>query len=151
MQEAVIRMRCWISPIATSRFSVFFVSRIQGPLTRDYPVFGKTRFSFIKTRVSLEGGMAYTRGSHVVLPERMLSRFAMFKQRMGEKALPVGASLLIHEQTHVLERLHPQLFTSLYTDTFHFVHAKKIEANRCVDRSAIGQSGWNRLQLDFSR
>jgi hypothetical protein len=98
-------------------------------LIRDYPVFGKTEFSLIKTKDTIEGGMAYTRGSHVILPESMLRRFAMFKQRMNEKALPAVGSLLIHEQTHVLERLHPHLFTPLFTDTFHFIHAKKIETD----------------------
>ena len=120
----------------------FFVSKAQVPLRRDYPVFGNTPWSFVKTKKSLEGGMAWTRGSHIFLPEGMLTRFVMFKKRMGDKSLPVGASLLIHEQTHVLERLHPDLFTSLFTGTFHFVHAKKIEPNPWLtDRQLINPDG----------
>jgi hypothetical protein len=120
----------------------FFVSKIQGPLKRDYPVFGNTPWSFVKINDTLEGGMAHTRGSHVILPEGILKRFALFKSRMGDKAIPLGASLLIHEQTHVMERLHPELFTPLFTDTFHFIRAKKIEPNPWLtDRQLINPDG----------
>jgi len=120
----------------------FYVEKIQGPLKRDYPVFGNTPWSFIKIKDTLEGGMAHTRGAHVILPEGMLARFSMFKSRMGEKSTPIGASILIHEQTHVLERLHPELFTPLYADTFHFVRARKIEANGWLtDRQLINPDG----------
>lgn len=120
----------------------FFVSKIQPVLLRDYPVFGNLPFSFIKSANSLEGGMAWTRGSHIILPTSMLNRLAMFQRMLGDRAVPTGASLLIHEQTHVLQRLHPQLFTPLYTDTFHFVHADRIATNSWLtDRQLINPDG----------
>jgi hypothetical protein len=120
----------------------FFISKAQAALRRDYPVFGNTPWSIIKTSASLEGGMAYTRGGHIILPENVLARFSLFRKRLKDRSLPIGASLLIHEQTHVLERLHPELFTSLFTGTFHFVHAGKIEPNAWLtDRQLINPDG----------
>ena len=120
----------------------FFVSKSQVPLIAKYPVFGNTPWSIVKTSDSLEGGMAWTRGSHVFLPEGMLKRFVMVYKRVGEKSLTRGASLLIHEQTHVVERLHPDIFVPLFTDTFHFIRAKKIESSSWLtDRQLINPDG----------
>jgi hypothetical protein len=120
----------------------FFVEKFSVPLKQKYPVFGNTPWSFIKISDTLEGGMPHTRGAHVILPEGLLARFAMFKLRLGDASLPIGGSLLIHEQTHVLERLHPELFVPLFTDTFHFVQAKKIEASKWLtDRQLLNPDG----------
>ncbi len=106
---------------------VWLISKIQPSIARKYPVFGKTPWSFIKVADSLEGGMPHTRGRTVVLPESVLTQFDTLRRRQGDRAIPGGAMLLIHEQTHVLERLHPDLFTQLFTETFHFVRAANIK------------------------
>jgi hypothetical protein len=120
----------------------FFIEKIQGPLKRDYPVFGNTPWSFIKVKDTLEGGMPHTRGGHIVMPAGVLADFVKYKKRMGANAIPAAASLLIHEQTHVLERQHPDLFQPLFTDTLHFIHAGKIESNPWLtDRQLINPDG----------
>jgi len=120
----------------------WLVTSIQPPLTRDYPVFGNTPWSFIKIAGTLEGGMAHTRGGHVILPEGIISQFNLFRRRAGDAWLPAGASLLIHEQTHVVEREHPALFEPFYTDTLHFIHAKKIADNAWLrDRQLVNPDG----------
>jgi hypothetical protein len=111
-------------------------------MQRDYPVFGNTTWSLIKTKDSLEGGMAWTRGNHVILPEGVISGFVRAKKQMGDRSLPIAASLLVHEQTHVLERLHPDLFVSLYTKTFQFVHAKTDLSDKWLtERQLINPDG----------
>ena len=106
-----------------------YAGHLAPPLVRDYPVFGRQPWSFITTVDTLEGGMPYTRGTHIILPQRVLAQLTMMLQRAGDRALSGAASLLVHEQTHVVERLHPDLFAPLFTGTYHFVHAKRVEPN----------------------
>ena len=107
----------------------WYVSKIDPPIARDYPVFGHQRWSFIRTADTLEGGMPYTRGPHIILPKSIVSRLVFLKNHMGDRAIAASIGILVHEQTHVVQRLHPDLFAPLYTTTFHFVHAKRVEPN----------------------
>lgn len=81
------------------------------------PLMARTPFAFIKSGV--EGGLPHTRGACIVLSPRMLSIFVMVAQK-SPAGLEGAASLLVHEQTHVLERQHPELFGKLFTDIFGF-------------------------------
>jgi hypothetical protein len=120
----------------------WLVSKIQPPLVRGYPVFGLTPWSFIKVADTLEGGMPHTRGGHIVMPAGVLSRFTMFRKRLGDRSLVAGAGLLIHEQTHVVEREHPELFEPFFVSTLHFIHAKSIAPNDWLrDRQLINPDG----------
>jgi hypothetical protein len=120
----------------------WLVGKIQPPLVRDYPVFGNTPWSFIKIADTLEGGMPHTRGGHIILPEGVISRLTLFRNHLGDRSLPAGAMLLIHEQTHVLEREHPKLFEPFYTGTLHFIHAKRIASNQWIrDRQLVNPDG----------
>jgi hypothetical protein len=118
------------------------VDAVQAGLVRDYPVFGKTPFSFIKISDSLEGGMPHTRGSHVVVPEGMLRDLHRIHESADDRGRRFMANVLVHEQTHVLERLHPDLFVPLFTDVFHFVRAKHVKTDQWLDdRQLINPDG----------
>ena len=118
------------------------VDAVQAGLVRDYPVFGKTPFSFIKISDSLEGGMPHTRGSHVVVPEGMLRDLHAIHESADDRGRRFMANVVVHEQTHVLERLHPDLFVPLFTDVFHFVHAKHVKTDQWLDdRQLINPDG----------
>jgi hypothetical protein len=87
------------------------------------PLMARTPFSFIKAGMGVEGGLPHTRGSHILLSPMVLTPLVgLHKQKAFAQLDRFGASLFIHEQTHVLQRQHPEIFQSLYTDTFGFVH-----------------------------
>jgi hypothetical protein len=86
----------------------------------------------------IEGGNPFTRGPHIVLPASMLSEMVLQKQRSAVKvegfdpqwlALAQFGSVLLHEQTHVVQREHPDAFARLYTEYWGFHHASKIDTD----------------------
>lgn len=81
------------------------------------PLMARTPFTFIKA--GIEGGLPHTRGACIVVSPRMTQILARMGG-LGGKALDQAANLLIHEQTHVLEREHPALFAQLFTEIFGF-------------------------------
>lgn len=81
------------------------------------PLMARTPFTFIKA--GIEGGLPHTRGACIVLAPRVVQSLTRFS-KMGDKAMDRVASLLVHEQTHVLEREHPALFAQLFTEVFGF-------------------------------
>jgi hypothetical protein len=74
---------------------------------------------------TLEGGMPHTRGQHIILPAPLLGAFQQMAGA-GDAGAAAAAGLLVHEQTHVVERLHPDWFKELFTHVFGFRHAKQI-------------------------
>ncbi len=86
-------------------------------ITAKMPLMARTPFSFIKA--GIEGGLPHTRGACIVLSPRVVASLPRIAQ-MGDTAMARAASLLVHEQTHVLEREHPALFAQLFTEVFGF-------------------------------
>ncbi len=139
------------------------VERMQPLLEERAPLYARTPWSFIKLDDRAEGGMPHTRGPHIVLPRETAEHFAVMHQEMleaGKLAVtPRGRDLLIHEQTHVLERQDPARFEPLFTDVFGFSRMTPAPANawlsghRCINPDGpdvawafplakIGGSGW---------
>ena len=100
------------------------IDRMQASLEAAAPLYARTPWSFIKLDDRAEGGMPHTRGTHIVLPRQTAEHFAVLHQELlaaGKLAAsPGGRDLLLHEQTHVLERASPALFEPLFTDVFGF-------------------------------
>jgi hypothetical protein len=100
------------------------IERMQPLLAVRAPLYARTPWSFIKLDDGAEGGMPHTRGTHVVLPRSTVDAYAAMHREMTESgklaATPRGRSLLLHEQTHVLERASPARFGPLFTDVFGF-------------------------------
>lgn len=94
------------------------ITSVQPLLAKQYPLFAAEPWSFIKIDRAFEGGMPHTRGHSIVLSDDGLMRFP----RGGAAKLnPAGVNLLVHEQTHVVQRLHPKPFAALYTQSWGLV------------------------------
>lgn len=89
-----------------------------------FPLFADQPWRYLKSANHLCGGWSYTRGKYIVLSQRTLDRIV--KQRGEPDALAKIAPLLIHEQTHVVQRLHPNVFLPLYRDTFDLIRGEVI-------------------------
>jgi len=96
------------------------VDSMEPLLTQRAPLYARTPWCFIKVQGFIEGGLPHTRGDCVVLADTVLRSIAAAhaKKRFDQ---PSGVwDLLLHEQTHILQRRHPELFAPLYTDVFGF-------------------------------
>lgn len=96
-------------------------------LEQQYPVFAETPWSFLKLSDKIEGGLSHTRDRHIIFSERTCRRMVKLNQTDPERAALSFGILLVHEQMHVFQRLHPGLFDSLYTKVWGFVKAKQIK------------------------
>ncbi len=100
------------------------LDRLQPVLAARAPLYARTPWSFIKLDDAAEGGMPHTRGAHIVMPAGMAAAFARVARDMrgGQTSKPIEVllNLLVHEQTHVLERADSALFEPLITQVFGF-------------------------------
>jgi hypothetical protein len=100
------------------------IERMQPVLAARAPLHARTPWSFIKLDDRAEGGVAHTRGPHIVLPRQHVESYAKMHRELGAAGTLAqstrGRGLLVHEQTHVLERASPARFEPLYTDVFGF-------------------------------
>ncbi len=99
------------------------VDRLQPRLASRAPLYARTPWSFVKLGDEAEGGMPHTRGRHVVLPAKLVEVIARRARATNPLAPPKFGDLLVHEQTHVLQRMAPARFEPLFTDVFGFVRA----------------------------
>jgi hypothetical protein len=91
------------------------VAGVQPFLAEHYPVFAAEPWRFVKIMRGLEGGMPHTRGRCIVLSDRVMPLFTAASVR------PEATRLLVHEQVHVVQRLHAELFAPLYTEAWGMV------------------------------
>jgi hypothetical protein len=100
------------------------VESMQPVLSARAPLYARTPWCFIKVNATIEGGLPHTRGDCIVLAEGVLQALSKAHAK-GKFDQPSGVwTLLLHEQTHVLQRSHPALFAALYTDVFGFRQVK---------------------------
>lgn len=118
---------------------VWYVTNLQPLVARDYPGYAKTPWSFIKLSSDFEGGMPHTRGSHIVLSDSILR--PMVVRGRGAAGLEIAqaqyADTLLHEQSHVVQREHPQRFVPLYTKKWGLKHADKIDKGDWITQHEI--------------
>jgi len=117
------------------------VERLQSRFTARAPLYARTPWSFIKLSDAAEGGMPHTRGPHVVLPAQVVA-VLMRRERDAAAAgtrpdAPFGQNLLVHEQTHVLQRAAPARFEPLFTDVFGFVRAPAAPRSPWLDEHLV--------------
>lgn len=139
------------------------VERMQPLLAARAPLYARTPWSFIKLDDRAEGGMPHTRGPHIVLPKAAVDALAkMHREAAAGGTLATttrGRNLLVHEQTHVLERADPRRFEPLFTDVFGFTRMTPapatawLAAHACVNPDGpdvawafalekVGGTGW---------
>ena len=96
------------------------IDSMQPVLQAQAPLYARTPWCFIKVSATIEGGLPHTRGDCIVLSDEVLQSLAKAHAK-GRFDRPSGVwDLLLHEQTHVLQRRHPALFAPLYTEVFGF-------------------------------
>jgi len=139
------------------------VERMQPLLAARAPLYARTPWSFIQLDDRAEGGMPHTRGPHIVLPRAAVASYVKLHRDASAAGTlagtPRGRSLLLHEQTHVLQRRDPARFEPLFTQVFGFARMAPAPANawlsahRCINPDGpdvawafplekIGGSGW---------
>ena len=114
----------------------------QAQLAARAPLYARTPWSFIKLAGRAEFGFPHTRGEHIVLPASTVARIARsLHANLGkDAALAAQASwalLLVHEQTHVLQRTSPPRFEPLFTEVMGFVHATPAPMTPWLDERII--------------
>ena len=115
----------------------WYVGRLQPLLERRYPVFAEVPWSFLKVSNKIEGGFPHTRGPHIVMSELMLQQLIAVKDQDPESAPSTIGGVLVHEQTHVLQRQRPELFEPLYTEVWGFRHAARVEGSEDLTRHQL--------------
>jgi hypothetical protein len=117
------------------------IDRMQSSLEIVAPLYARTPWSFIKLDDRAEGGMPHTRGPHIVLPRETVDHFVVMHQELLESGRlavsPRGRNLLLHEQTHVLERVNPALFEPLFTDVFGFTRMTPAPTTPWLDAHVV--------------
>jgi hypothetical protein len=113
------------------------IERMQPLLAARAPLHARTPWSFIQLDDRAEGGMPHTRGPHIVLPKAAVGAYVkMHREATAAGTLATtlrGRSLLVHEQTHVLERQEPGLFEPLFTEVFGFTRMAPAPATPWLD------------------
>lgn len=103
---------------------------VQGlqPMLAEYPRFARQPWRFLKVADSIEGGLPHTRADAIILSERVSTGLAGMHQRLSARAaLARAGPLLVHEQMHVVQRLDPARFESLYIKVFGLVRTGPLE------------------------
>jgi len=126
---------------------ITFARKIHSAWADKYPLFANTPWSFVSVASTMEGGMPHTRGRSIVMPEkanRSLAQLARANPRLAEAII---VELLVHEQAHVVQRLHPAVFEALYTVDWGFVRARGLvdgewlESRQVVNPDGV-DTGW---------
>lgn len=104
----------------------FVISKIDSILSgQNIELFEDHPWRFIKVEDWLCGSFAHTRGTYTILSQRYLDKYTskfsteMTEQEQKDLIVQLGG-LLIHEQLHSIQRTHPKLFQTLYTDFWSF-------------------------------
>ncbi len=119
------------------------LTRLQPTLKEHYPLFARTPWSLIKKASSLEGGAHFTREAHIVLSEQFPAAVASAREkRKPDEVARMALGLLLHEQCHVLQRLHPKLFAGMYAQFWRMERFEKIAGTTWLDeRNAVNPDG----------
>jgi hypothetical protein len=114
----------------------FFIDALQPVLLKNYPLFGKMPWSFMKTTDSIEGGLPHTRGQHILFSESFCD-YIVRAQQFPQKGMSHIKNLLVHEQMHVFQRTHPNHFDSLYEDLWGFVKVDTLVGCEWLDQHRL--------------
>lgn len=100
------------------------VEQLEAKLAKPFPLLFAQPWRFVKLNSKLCGGFPHTRGTCIVFSERVVGQVAKMVERGGaEAAAQMIGPLFVHEKLHVLQRLYPRRFASLYTEQWGFFAA----------------------------
>jgi hypothetical protein len=113
------------------------IVHMQPMLQTKAPLYARTPWSFIKVSNRIEGGLPHTRGNSIVLADAVLVAMTRAHSRQAFDQPSGFWNLLLHEQTHVLQRHQPALFADLYTTSFGFRHVQVPSLPDWVSQSRV--------------
>ncbi|HVN98953.1 MAG TPA: hypothetical protein VMT49_02825 [Steroidobacteraceae bacterium] len=113
------------------------VESMQPVLAAKAPLYARTPWCFIKVGAAIEGGLPHTRGRCIVLAESVVASLAQAHAKAKFDHASGVWLLLLHEQSHVLQRQHPALFATLYTQVFGFRKAALVPPDWLRERRVI--------------
>lgn len=115
-------------------------SQLQGVLDQNYSNISDTPWTFVKITNEIAMGFPHTIGNVILFPEKITSLFAQLgadpdprRSRLFERLV----ELLMHEQTHVIERLDPTRFHDLYREVWGFRKAESIQSGEWVRKHEL--------------
>lgn len=112
-------------------------TRVHELLAEDFPRFTRQPWKFIKVASNIEGGLPHTRGDMIVISDRLVGIMLQTHTTSPENARAGFGPLLVHEQMHVVQRLHPGMFLPLYTEVWGFEKVDKIDLPDSIRRRII--------------
>lgn len=116
----------------------WYVSQLEPLVEKDYPLYARTPWSFIKLDSKFEGGMPHTRGPHIVLSDDFLKPLLQSRAK-GPAWIGLAqiGDVLLHEQSHVVQRENPAQFAKLFTGLWKFKHAGTVQGCDWVTQHQI--------------
>lgn len=97
------------------------VASLVAAVSQEAPLLTRMPWRFLKVDGTVEGGLPHTRGSVIILSSPTLARYVGQGAKEG-----AFTELLLHEQIHVVQRMHPGIFDGIYTRHWGFSKAKRI-------------------------
>jgi len=90
-------------------------------LVKNAPLYARSEWKFAKISANIEGGLPHTRADAIILSAPFLKTLiAPYKSGNSKGLSSFLAYILVHEQTHVLQRAHQPLFDDLASRVLGF-------------------------------
>lgn len=104
------------------------VQTISYNIKEHYPKFLFTKWKFIKIDDRIESGLPHTRKDCIILPRSYVNNITKhYEKKNNHILLTEYGSLIIHEQTHIMQRNNPEIFLDLYTKIWPFKKSKNLK------------------------
>jgi len=103
------------------------ISEVHPYLAKHYAKVAALEWQLIKLDAHIEGSLPHTRGPYIVVPPSLLNIGTAWADKSPVDKLSVLGAWLLHEQLHVAQRKHPELFHKLYTELWGF---RRVEFDR---------------------
>jgi hypothetical protein len=107
-------------------------------LTEKAPLYARTPWKFAKVSDKVEGGLPHTRGDTIVFSAGLMQNL-LAPYRAGDRSGLLGflGYLLVHEQTHVLQRSQSALFDTLATQVLGFTRIAAPQTPALLARGVV--------------
>ncbi len=91
-------------------------------------------WNIIKVSDLFEDGLPHTIDKYIIIPENFVSDVInLISQGKHREAIISYGSTLSHEQIHVLQRVHPKIFSNLYTQFWNYTMIPENKMNPVID------------------
>ncbi len=113
-------------------------ARIDELVGGDFPLIASQPWKLLKLN-SKCCATAHTRSDSIILARHGIEEMMQLWQESGDidKVLAGRGSLLLHEQMHIVQRYHPEVFASLYNQLWGFVHVAEVRENLWLEMHVL--------------